>query len=63
MAAGTLETLKRISTRKLSRKTALSLGMTLAASMAVSATVKAAAPIVVTQVEHGAAGFANAGNT
>ncbi|MHB1768093.1 MAG: two-partner secretion domain-containing protein, partial [Phycisphaerae bacterium] len=49
--------------RKLSRKTALSLGMTLAASMAVSATVKAAAPIVVTQVEHGAAGFANAGNT
>jgi|GEM_PF-3877981 len=63
MAAGTLETLKRIRTRKLSRKTALSLGMTLAASMAVNATVKAAAPIVVTQVEHGAAGFATSGNT
>ncbi len=49
--------------RKLSRKTALSLGMTLAASMAVSATVQAAAPIVVTQVEHGSAGFATNGNT
>ncbi|MDA8376426.1 MAG: filamentous hemagglutinin N-terminal domain-containing protein, partial [Planctomycetia bacterium] len=49
--------------RKLSRKTALSLGMTLAAAMAVSATVQAAAPIVVTQVEHGSAGFATNGNT
>ena len=61
MAARTFETRK--ATKKLSRKTALSLGMTLAASMAVSTTVKAAAPIVVTQVEHGAAGFATSGNT
>ncbi len=63
MAARTFETRKAISKRKLSRKTALSLGMTLAASIAVSTTVKAAAPIVVTQVEHGAAGFATSGNT
>ena len=61
MAARTFETRK--ATKKLSRKTALSLGMTLAASMAVSTTVKAAAPIVVTQVEHGTAGFATSGNT
>ena len=63
MAANTLVTHKRMNSRKLSRKTALSLGVTLAASVAVSATVRAAAPIVVTQVEHGAAGFSTSGNT
>ena len=61
MAVGTSKTRK--ATGKLSRKSALSLGMTLAASMAVSTTVQAAAPIVVTQVEHGTAGFATLGNT
>jgi filamentous hemagglutinin family protein len=63
MAAQTSVNSKRSIAKKLSRKTALSLGLTLAASMAVHATVKAAAPIVVTGVEHGSAGFSTAGNT
>ncbi|MGC9261553.1 MAG: filamentous hemagglutinin N-terminal domain-containing protein, partial [Phycisphaerae bacterium] len=63
MANHTMVNRKYRNARKLSRRTALSVGMSLAASLAVSATVQAAVPIVVTQVEHGAAGFATAGNT
>ncbi len=63
MAAQTFVNSRRIGAKKLSRKTALSLGLTLAASMAVHATVNAAAPIVVTGVEHGTAGFSIVGNT